>query len=311
MRFPKVSIIILNWNGWRNTLECLESLYRIVYPNYEVIVVDNGSKDQSVKMIKKWVNGKADKKFFILENDNNYGFTRGNNIAINQILKEKKSDYILLLNNDTVVSKEFLTELIKAAESDASIGIVGPKLYYYNYNNRKDVIQSAGAKINLYTGRFINYGDKQIDRKQFDNIRAVDHICGACLLIKREVINKIGLLDEKFFAYFEDVDWSLKTKRRGYKIIYIPNSIIWHKGGESLSNAPEVSEYYNARNLFWIEKRYMNSYQFIFFLCYYFLFRFPKRIIYDYFSKKRFSMLKNFLDGLKDGLFGDLRSFVD
>lgn len=331
MRFPKVSIIILNWNGWEDTLECLEFLYQINYPNYEVIVVDNDSVNQSVKRIKSWADEThkikyfefftkdlkssnylrykrkfnllpSDEKLLLLKNDKNYGFTGGNNIAINQILKERKSDYVLLLNNDTVVDKKFLTELIKVAEKKENIGILGSKIYYYNFHGRKDVIQSVGTKVNLYSARFYNYGNKQIDKKQFENNKFVDCICGACLLIKREVVQDIGLLNNIFFAYFEDVDWGLRAKKKGYQVACVPNSKIWHKEGMSLKKSPEISLYYCTKNAFLIEKIHANIFQLSFFLFYYFLIKFPKKIVYCFLFKNKIDMLKNYLKGLKEGL---------
>ena len=330
-----VSIIILNWNGWKDTIECLESLCRIDHPDYEIILVDNGSSNNSAGIIKKWAEGKertsspikyfeytkeeldtgqylkgkkkfdsfpSDKKLFILKNDKNYGFTGGNNIAINQILEESRSEYILLLNNDTVVSQDFLTELVKVAQSRKNIGIVGSKIYNYDGKNRQKIIQSAGSTINLYTGNITMYGSNQIDRGQFDDIRTVDYISGACLLIKREIVQKIGILDDDFFAYFEDVDWCLRAKEKKYDVVYAPASTIWHKGGETSSKMPELLMYYRVRNRFLIEKRFATLYQYIFFLGFYFFIMVPLWIVRCLIVIKKPKLLRYFLLGLKDGL---------
>lgn len=344
------SIIILNWNGWEDTIECLESLYRITYPNYEVIVVDNNSSNNSVGMLKKWAQGKekisspyfkyykknkpikyleytkeeldkgqylkdkkkldffpSDKKLFILKNDKNYGFTGGNNIALNQILNEGRSEYILLLNNDTIVSRDFLTELIRVIENRKNVGIVGSKIYNYGFKKRQNIIQSAGSTINLYTGNITMYGGNQIDRKQFDDIRTVDYISGTCLLIKREAVQKIGLLNDKLFAYFEDVDWCLRAKEKKYDIVYAPGSTIWHKGGKTSSKIPELLMYYRVRNRFLIEKRFATLYQYIFFLGFYFFVMVPLWIVRCLIFIKKPKLLKHFLLGLKDGL---IRNFI-
>lgn len=330
-----VSIIILNWNGWKDTIECLESLYRINYPNYEVILVDNNSSNDSVKIFRKWAQGKektsspikyfeytkeeldtrqylkdkekldhfpSDKKLFILKNDKNYGFTGGNNIAIKQILREGRSEYILLLNNDTVVSKDFLTELIKVAENRKNIGIVGPKIYNYDGKKNQKTIQSAGSSMNLYTGNITMYGGNQIDRKQFDDIRTVGCISGACLLIRREVVQDIGLLDDKLFAYFEDVDWCLRAKEKKYDIVYAPASTIWHKIAKSSSKMPELIMYYRVRNRFLFEKRFANLYQYIFFLGFYFFVMVPLWFVRCLIFIKKPNLLRYFLRGLRDGL---------
>lgn len=305
---PSLSIIILNWNGWENTLGCLESLYDISYPNYRVILVDNGSTNRSVEIIKNWVDQKKRnpsysriKTSFII-NKKNEGFVGGNNIAIKQILREGKSDYILLLNNDTIVDRDFLTGLIKIADSDKGIGIVGPKIYYHDFKGKKNVIQSAGATINLYTGVATWYGEKKIDRRQFEKIRTVGYITGACLLIKCEAIKKIGILNDKLFAYFEDVDWCLRAKEKGYDVVYAPGSTIWHKGGETSKNIPELSMYYRVRNRFLIEKRFAKNYQYIFFIGYYLLVMIPLWTFRCFIFLKRPGLMKYFFQGLRDGL---------
>jgi len=330
-----VSIIILNWNGWKDTIECLESLYRINYPSYEVILVDNNSSDGSVKMFQKWAQGKektsspikyfeytkeeldtgqylkgkkklnsfpSDKKLFILKNDKNYGFTGGNNIAINQILKEGRSEYILLLNNDTVVSKDFLTELIRVAKKRKNIGIVGPKIYNYDIKNSQKIIQSAGSTMNLYTGNITMYGGNQIDRNQFNDIRTVGCVSGACLLIKCEAVQNIGLLNNIYFAYFEDVDWCFRAKEKKYDVVYAPASTIWHKIAKSSSKMPELIMHYRVRNRFLFEKRFANLYQYIFFLGFYFFIMVPLWTVRCLVFIKKPKLLKHFLLGLKDGL---------
>lgn len=299
MKQPRISIIILNWNGWEDTIECLESLYKINYLNYEVIVVDNGSTDQSVKMIKDWSKGR---RLSIIENDKNYGFAGGNNIAMEKILKKAESDYILLLNNDAVVDKKFLIELVKVSEEYKNVGIVGPKIYDYGSKDKKNIVQSAGGKINFYIGRFSHRGQKQIEKKQFERIEKVDYVCGACLLIKIRVIKQIGLLESKFFAYFEDVDWCIRARENDFRAVYAPGSLIWHKQGKALEDARGSSLYYNTRNLFWVERKYASRVQLILFLYYYLVIQFPKKLAYCFFSKNRFEMYGEYLRSLKDGL---------
>src|SRR3989344_4022189 len=164
---PRVSIIILNWNGVNDTIECLDSLKEITYPNYEIIIVDNGSKWDDVKILSK----KFGKYIRIIKNDKNYGFAEGNNIAIRKVMEENKSKYVLLLNNDTVVDKKFLDELVKTGESDEKIGIVGPIIY--NYYTKE--IDFAGGKINWWLAR--PYQIKKEEREY------TDFITGCCMLI--------------------------------------------------------------------------------------------------------------------------------
>ena len=173
---PWVSIIILNWNGLEDTIECLESLRGITYPNYEIIVVDNGSEGNDVKILQARFGG----YIHIIKNDNNYGFAKGNNIGMRYAL-QREAEYILLLNNDTTVAPDFLSELVNVAESDPKSGLLGPKVYFYY---EPDVIWFAGGRISLLS-RTSNRGYKQVDKGQFDRVDLVDFISGSCMLIKR------------------------------------------------------------------------------------------------------------------------------
>ena len=280
---PKVSIIVLNWNGWKDTIECLKSLNKITYSNYEIIIVDNGSTDESVKCLEKL------KKIKLILNKENLGFAEGNNVAIRRVLKENKSDFILLLNNDTVVEKNFLTKLVKTAQKEKKIGIVGPKIYYHD---KRNVIQSAGSKINLYLGKF--------PRVKSEKNTAVDFVIGACLLIKTEVIRKIGLLDKRYFLLFEDTDWCFRAQKAGYLVLYVPNSTIWHKTSQSVKKISEV--YYYTRNLFWFEFKHANYFQLACFLLNYFVFIFPKYFFGYLFVKRDFNLWKNYTRGVIDGI---------
>lgn len=302
---PKISIIILNWNGWRDTTECLQSLNRITYSNYEVIVVDNGSTDGSVEHLEKAkdVFSKQGLFFTLIQNKENLGFAEGNNVAIRQILKRRESDFILLLNNDTVVEKNFLSELIKVAQSKEEIGILGPKIYYYDYQGKKNVIQSAGSAVNLCIGRFPS-AEKldKVDNRYVIRVQSVDFVTGACLLIKTEVVRKIGLLDKRFFLLFEDTDWCLRARKAGYSVLYIPKSVIWHKTSQSVKKISEV--YYYTRNLFWFEFKHANYFQLLCFLLNYFIFVFPKYFFGYMFIKRDCNLWRNYIRGVIDGISG-------
>jgi len=235
---PKVSIIILNWNGLEDTLECLESLKKITYPNYEVIVVDNGSDGNDADILLK----KYGEYIHVIKNDKNYGFTGGNNIAIKYVLK-KDAEYILLLNNDTIVAPDFLSRLIEVAAGNPKIGLLGPKIYLYSEPNR---IWFAGGKIS-FLSTHSNRGYMAIDRGQFDKVEAVDFLSGSCMLIKRGVLECAGLLDPIFFFSFEDTDFSLRSIMAGFTNVYVPSSKIWHKVFRSGIKKPDIG-YYTSRN---------------------------------------------------------------
>ncbi|MDF1497840.1 MAG: glycosyltransferase family 2 protein [Patescibacteria group bacterium] len=242
----EVYIIVLNWNGKKDTLECLESLKNIDYKNYKIIVVDNNSQDGSVSEIKK--------KYFktiVIENENNLGFAGGNNIGI-KYATENKADYILLLNNDTTVEKIFLNELVKVGDSDKNIGLVGSKIYFYDEPNR---IWFAGGKVNWLKNGGTHIGLDIIDNGQFDKKKEVDYLTGCCLLIKRELIEKIGALSEDYFLYYEDTDYSLRAQNAGYKCVYVPDSIIYHKISRSTKPGSSSYIYYHTRNGLVMAKR--------------------------------------------------------
>lgn len=288
--FPKVSIIILNWNGKNDTLECLDSLRHLTYPNHEIIIVDNGSTDDSVEFFKNasWERVK------IIENKENLGFAEGNNIGIRRAL-ESSSDYILLLNNDTIVDPTFLEKLIEVGESDNDIGILSPIIYYYR---EREKIQYSGEKINLYTGKIsgIHPNNKKVIHS--------DTICGASMLIKKETIKKIGCLPTEYFMLWEDIDYSLKAKRNNIKNVYVVNSKIWHKGSVSIGNISSPFRIkYSMRNriIFW--KKYANKSQLICFYMKLVVIQIPISFLVGYIKtnkKKRFCSC--FLEGLIEGI---------
>ena len=333
----KVSIIILNWNGWQDTIECLESLYKITYKKYDVIVIDNGSEDESIEKLKEYCEGKievkskffeysgenkpikvleytideaeergekeekiinlpSNKKLIVIKNEKNYGFAEGNNIGIRYSLEVLNPDYILLLNNDTVVDKDFLDELVKVAKNDDSIGAVGPKIYYYNKNN---IINFAGGKVSLWRAETKNIGRNLADTEKFNKTKEVSFIEGSCILVKKEVIKNIGYLDHEYFCYFEDTDWCIRMKKRGFKLLYIPKAKIWHKIAASTSLLSPLRTYYWGRNSFLLLKKNASLTQYFFYLIYFFTFRFWIICGIILFHKKLDSFI-SFINGIKD-----------
>jgi len=215
---PKVFIIVLHYKNWKDTKECLVSLKNLNYDNFEIVVIDNDKK--------------------------NRGFAGGNNIGIKQGLK-KGADYILLLNNDTIVEPGFLKKLVEVGESDKKAGILGPIIYEY----QSDKIHFAGGKINWLYTKGIHISTKRSDQPfQPSSVNEVDYITGACMLVKREVIEKIGLMPEEYFLYLEDVDWCLKARKAGYKCILVPSAKIWHKVSASAKAGSFSYIYYHTRN---------------------------------------------------------------
>lgn len=315
--YPKVSIIIVNWNGWQDTLECLNSVLNINYSNYEIIVVDNGSTDESRARLNNWqrktysankkktnsLDKKPDCVIKLIFNHQNLGFAQGNNVAIRQVLQENTSKFILLLSNDTIVERNFLKKLIVSSSNQTNVGILGPKIYYANFKNKKNIIQSAGFMINLYLGKFLSVEQlNKSDKKLINIAQNVDFVTGACLLIKIEVIRQIGLLDKKYFLLFEDADWCLRAKQAGYLVVYIPQSVIRHKTSQSFKRERVSQVYYYTRNLFWFESKHARLIQLACFLSHYFLFVFPIYFFGYLFVKKDRRLLINYLHGIKDGM---------
>jgi GT2 family glycosyltransferase len=176
-------------------------------------------------------------------------------------LKDSAPDYILLLNNDTTVAPDFLAEMVKRAENDPLVGIAGPKIYYYEEPNK---IQSFGAQIDWSKGgQSFSVGVNEIDIGQFDEIIEVDWVSGCALLIKRTTIKDIGLLDSTFFAYVEEVDWCVRCKKSGYKVVCIPKAKIWHKGHFAPDRMSKLPSYYVTRNQILLMKKHATKSQFI------------------------------------------------
>ena len=255
VNYPKVSIVILNYNGWWDTIKCLESVYKSNYKKYQVIVVDNGSKIDNIEKFKNWAHktqknyihceknrfiypkNKFDKELVTIINKENLGFAGGNNVGIRYALK-CGADYIWLLNNDTIIDKDALIELIKLAEIDKKIGMVSSKLYCYHDPKK---VQYNGEKV-VYEGMEDVKGELP---------KPTNFASGCSLLMRRKFIENVGLLDEDYFLYFEDNDISTRALKAGWKVYYNPYSKVYHKGGASVGGwlKTPLSVYYATRNL--------------------------------------------------------------
>jgi GT2 family glycosyltransferase len=256
---PKVFIITLNWNSYIETKDCLKSLKKVTYPNFQVVVVDNASKDDSFQNLKKEF-----PPYHFLQSKENLGFTGGNNLGIRYALKNK-ADYVLLLNNDTIVDSNFLGPLVSAAEKDKKVGLVGGKIYYFE---EKDKIWSFGGKINWIKGIANSYGYKKIVREDFSKPKELDFISGCLSLIKASVFDTVGYLDEDYFFHTEDVDFCLRLKKHGFKLIFQPESIIYHKISRSIQNYPQWLIYYVYRNpIIFARKHYNPIFLSLFYSC--------------------------------------------
>ncbi len=217
---PKVCCIVLTWNDRENVLACLDSLEKLDYPNLEIVVSDNGSTDGSIEAIQGQYPA-----VHLLENGENLYWAGGNNVGLRYGL-EQGADYIILLNNDIVVAPEIISELVDTAERDQSIGILVPKIYFHD---RPKLIWYAGAKVSMWRGLLWHVGLRSLDRGQFDQQVDVDYVTGCAMMIRREVVEQIGLIDPAFVAYGEDVDYSFRARRAGWRLVLVPTAVMWHK----------------------------------------------------------------------------------
>lgn len=219
---PRVSIIILNWNSYEVTRDCLASLNELAYASHEIVLVDNGSVDGSADKLAAQFPGVR-----LIRNRENLGFAGGNNVAIRDVM-ERGTDYLLLLNNDTIVPADFLGEMVRVAESSPEIGLVNPKILYFEPADR---IWYAGGAYKLGWSFAHHFGADRVDTGKYNQLREVSFTTGCALLVKAEVVRKIGLLDESFFFGFEDLDWCIRARGAGYKAFYVPSSLVRHRAG--------------------------------------------------------------------------------
>lgn len=232
MGTPLVYVVVLNWNGWHDTLVCLDALQHVAYP-HQCVVVDNGSTDESVGQIQQ-----AFPSVSLLTLGHNSGFAGGSNAGMRYAL-EQGADYVLLLNNDTIVAPDFLQPLITTLETNGTIAAVNPKIYYLA---QPQTIWAVGGQISRWTTVCNNRGKGTIDQGQFQQQVPVDFATGCCILIRAKVLTEIGLFNEAYFAYYEDVDWSLRAIQAGYAMQYVPHSHIWHAVGASSKRQGDIHQ---------------------------------------------------------------------
>ena len=250
-----IALIVLNWNGRDMTADCIRSVLAMRGQiEFELIVVDNGSNDGSVEYFKKQF-----PQCIVLPQVRNLGFPGGCNVGIREAL-ERGAEYVVPLNNDTIVDRGFLEELIKVAEQDPQVAIVSPKIYFYDLPDR---FWWAGGKFSLWTGVPMHVGRKQQDEGQFDRERPLDWATGCAMLIRASALRKVGLFDEKFFLNAEDLDLSVRMRRAGYQIWYAPKARLWHKEGVDRRNngVNHINAFSGARNLLWIMEKHASVLQ--------------------------------------------------
>lgn len=240
MAQPTIAIIVLNYNSRDDTLDCLRSLKHLTYSRAYTIVVDNASSDGSAEAIRA-----AFPHVKLIETGSNLGFTGGNNVGIRHAL-DAGADYVLLLNNDTVVAPDMIDHLIEPMLNNPAIGVAGPTIYYFD---QPHVVWSAGGSIDWKRGDTSMSAIGSEDKGQFGSEpREVEFVTGCALLARRDVWDKVGLLDERFFMYYEETEWCVRASRAGYKIVHVPLAMMWHKiSVEARATSPHT-HYYMVRN---------------------------------------------------------------
>jgi GT2 family glycosyltransferase len=283
---PLVSIVTLTWNQTKITCEFLESTRQLKYRNYEILVCDMGSETDPTD----YINSQNYPNTRVLRSEKNLGFTGGNNWGIRQA----KGEYIFIVNNDTEVTPDLLDVLIEPFYKDPSIGVTCPKIRFFHH---PDVIQYAGFNpINVYTGRTTSVGNKEVDRGQYDNSGYTSGAHGCAMMVKKEVIDRVGMFPEKFFIYYEEWDWSSRIIKAGYKIYYQAKGLIFHKESITMGKQSAIKVYYHTRNRILYMRRNTNMLQFVAFITFFLLFTAPKATV-KYALSRQFEHLKSFLKG--------------
>jgi GT2 family glycosyltransferase len=239
-KHPKVFLIILNYNGKSDTINCLNSILAADIKNAQIVVVDNASSDGSVKAVKDTF-----PNIHLIKNQENLGYAGGNNVGIQYAYKQN-ADYIFILNNDIKVASNFLEEILKLAKEKPNGGIFGSAIYQYDNPNK---LEHLGGYYNSSICEFIS------NKTLSDKAQKVDYVCGCAILIKREVIEKVGLFEPKFFLLWEESDFCFRAQKKGFEIWVQPLSKIWHKISASFKDGKPQMQYFWWRNrLFWISR---------------------------------------------------------
>jgi GT2 family glycosyltransferase len=254
---PLVYIIVLNWNSWNYTAECVLSLQKLEYPNYQIVLIDNASSDSSEQLLREHF-----PELPFLQTGSNLGYAGGNNCGITYAL-ERNAEFIWILNNDTLVEVDTLQHLIDVMQNNVKAAACCPKIYYMGSENE---IAYAGGNINYWRGAVKHRGLNEIDRGQYDQLIDVEFLTGSSLLVRSSVLEQTGLMLEEYFLFFEDVEWSLRFRRHNFELIFVPSAIVWHKEGGSTGGSsgrlikPDPL-YYLLRNGLYLYRSYFPGIQ--------------------------------------------------
>lgn len=284
---PLISVITLNWNQVDVTCEFLESTKKLTYRNFEVLVCDMNSDINPADKI----NSLDIPNVRVLNSDKNLGFAAGNNWG----MRQAKGDFIFIVNNDTEVTSDLLDLLLEPFYADSTIGVTCPKIRFYS---SPKTIQYAGFNpINVFTGRTTSVGDQEEDKGQYDKSGYTFGAHGCAMMVKKEVIDKVGMFPEKFFLYYEEWDWSSRIIKAGYNIYYQAKGLIYHKESMTVGKKSTLKVYYLTRNRILYMRRNTNFIQFSAFALFFTFLAMPKAII-TYLIKGELKFLQSYIKGV-------------
>jgi GT2 family glycosyltransferase len=259
---PSVACIVLSYQGKALVLQTLESLYRLDYPRYRVVVVDNGSSDGTYEAV-----AAAWPQATLLRVEHNQGISVGLNLGIRHVL-EAGDDYLLLLNNDIEVRPDMVTELVAVAESDPSIGAVGPKAYYYSDRNR---IWSAGGQLHFRQSITDERGNLELDSGQYERTEEMDYVNGCAMLVPRRAQLDVGLWDGTFLVSVEDADWCMRAKKKGWRCFYAHRAVLWHMVSPTTGGYKPGRTFQTGRSTMLFVRKHANLLQWASFLFFFLL----------------------------------------
>lgn len=296
---PKIIVCMINFNGSKMTLDCLNDLGKVNYGNKEIVILDNGSDKQSVNELEK---SRKKYNFDLIKLKNNIGYAGGANRLIEYIVKKKKNySYVLFLNNDMLFpDKDFLIKMVAKIENNSEIGIINPLILKKNGR-----LQNGGA----YLEKYIKFSKRIYDDSPEEDWPKEDYLidlyCGCSWLVRKKVLDKENIkFKESYFVYCEDEEFCIQVREKGYKIMVDVSSKVIHLGGESANKLGSgFAIYYITRNEIWMRKEHASKKNIFVYFMHHFFTIFPKRIIYLVFFRKDFSALKSYFQGLIDGIF--------
>lgn len=300
----KTAIILVNWNSFQLTADCIVSLGTMPYTDYSIIVVDNGSADRSGLLLKEKFN-----HIILIESPKNLGFTGGNNLGM-QYAVEQGYTYVLLLNNDTFVETGFLEVLVNYMDLHPEAGIVQPLIYF---NHNRSLVWNGGSYYNTWLGYAYTTNFNKPLLPESNVIKEVDWVTGCAFFTRTSLLKETGFLAENLFIYYEDVDLSFRIKKAGYKLMYHPESVIYHIAGMSNKNRVKGKEgfvnpivhYLNFRNRIWLLKKYTSPLKIL--TVGLFNFFYIIAVMAYFVARFRFIKLKTVIKAVKDGFNGNIK----